>query len=177
MTTRKKKESFLVFEDWMRYARCFNDAEFRQFMINILNYYKGIEPILNTPNLQEVWNDIIDDLKINYNKKLGAKERGSNLKETNPKLNPKLKAMLNTIPDTEPDTEPNIKPDTELNTIPNTAGMVDGRCEMNDDKMGDKEMDDEWMIDNKISDVKTTLRVSSSGRIQHSHSIVDEMFS
>ena len=59
---RKQKESFVVFEDWMKYARCLNDVEFRQLMNNILNYYKNQEPVLNTPMLVEVWNDIIDDL-------------------------------------------------------------------------------------------------------------------
>jgi hypothetical protein len=172
-TQRKKKESFVVFEDWMRYARCFNDAEFRQFMINILNYYKGIEPILNTPNLQEVWNDIIVDLEINVSKKQVKRDTMEENRKNNPKLNPKLKAMLNTIPDTKPD----IGPDISSNITPDTNGMVDGRCEMNDGNMGDREMDDEWMVDNKISDVNTMLRVSSSGRIHHSHSLIDEMFS
>ena len=68
-TNRKKKESFVVFEDWMKYARCLNDHEFIQLMNNILNYYKNQEPVLNTPMLQEVWNDIIDDLSINVSKK------------------------------------------------------------------------------------------------------------
>jgi hypothetical protein len=173
MTTRKKKESFVVFEDWMRYARCFNDAEFRQFMINILNYYKGIEPILNTSNLQEVWDDIIVDLEINVSKKQVKRDTMEENRKNNPKLNPKLKAMLNTIPDTKPD----IEPDISSNITPDTNGMVDGRCEMNDGNMEDREMDDEWMIDNKTSDVNTMLRVSSSGRIQHPHSLIDETFS
>jgi len=163
-TQRKKKESFVVFEDWMRYARCLNDAEFRQLMTNILNYCKGQLPVLNTPMLQEVWSDIIDDLEINVDKKQAKRDTMLRNAKTNPKL-----SIVSNI---KPDIEPNIKP----NTVSNIAGMVDGRCDMVDKPMVDIEMDDEWMIDNKISDINTMLRVSNSGRIQHSHSLIDSMF-
>ena len=167
-TQRKKKESFVVFEDWMRYARCLNDAEFRQLMTNILNYCKGQSPALNTPMLQEIWSDIIDDLEINVDKKQAKRDTMLRNAKTNPKLN-----IVSNI-------KPDIEPDIKSNTAPNIAGMVDGRCDMVDEPMVDIEMDDEWMIDSKTSDVKTTLRVnsyiSSSGRIQHPHSLVDKIF-
>ena len=167
-TQRKKKESFVVFEDWMRYARCLNDAEFRQLMTNILNYCKGQLPVLNTPMLQEVWNDIIEDLEINVDKKQAKRDTMVRNAKTNPKLN-----IVSNI-------KPDIEPDIKSNTAPNIAGMVDGRCDMVDEPMVDIKMDDEWMIDSKTSDVKTTLRVnsyvSSSGRIQHPHSLIDKTF-
>jgi hypothetical protein len=153
--TRKKKESFVVFEDWMRYARCFNDAEFRQFITNILNYYKGIEPVLNTPNLQEVWNDIIDDLSINVTKKQAKRDTMLRNAVSNPKLNTVLNIKPDIRPDIRPDTRPDTEPDTEPSTILNTAGMVDGRCETGDEKMNDEKMGDEkkqmmWDDDDEI---------------------------
>jgi hypothetical protein len=140
-TTRKKKESFVVFEDWMKYSRFLNDAEFRQFINNILNYYKGIEPVLNTSNLQEVWQDIVDDLSVNIAKKQA--KRDTMLK--NALSNPKLSTISNTRPDIEPDISPNI--------TPSTNGMVDGRCETGNDKMSDGKMGDDKMMDKKWSPV------------------------
>jgi len=97
-------------------------------MNNILNYYKGIEPILNTSNLQEVWNDIIDDLSINVSKKQA--KRDTMLR--NALSNPKLSIV--------PNTKSNIGPDISPNTKPNTNGMVDGRWKMEDGEMEDEEM-------------------------------------
>ena len=151
--TRKQKESFVVFEDWMKYSRFLNDAEFRQFMINILNYYKGIEPVLNTPNLQEVWNDIIDDLSINVTKKQAKRDTMLRNAVSNPKLNTVLNIKPDIRPDTRPDIGSNIEPEIEPEIVPETSGMVDGRWNMVDDKMGDEKMDDEKMSDKKWSPV------------------------
>lgn len=138
---RKKKESFVVFEDWMKYARCLNDVEFRQLMNNILNYYKNQEPVLNTPMLVEVWNDIIDDLEINVNKKQA--KRDTMLR--NSLSNPKLSIVSNTIPDIGSNIEPN--------TTPNIAGMVDGRWGMEDGLMEDEEWKNEEMNDEPMVNV------------------------
>ena len=154
---RKKKESFVVFEDWMRYARCFNDAEFRQFMTNILNYYKGIEPILNTSNLQEVWNDIIDDLSINVSKKQAKRDTMLKNSLSNPKLN----------------IRPDIGPDISPNIIPNTGGMVDGRWDMEDMIC---ETQDTTMLDKQISNVNTRNTSSIPGRFKPNEETVDLYF-
>ena len=132
-TTRKKKESFVVFEDWMKYARCLNDAEFRQLFINVLNHYKGIAPTLNSTLLNEVWNDIIDDLNVNVAKKQAKRETMLANSKSNTKINP--------VSDTIPDIGSNIGSDT----IPNTSGMVDGRCDMEDEMMEDIE----WEMGNR----------------------------
>jgi hypothetical protein len=117
---KKQKESIVIFEDWFRYARCLNDTEFRTFMNTILQYYK--EPF--TPDftglMLEVWNDIIDDLQSNVQKKQAKRNTMLSNSRTNPKLN--------TVPDIGPDTRSNIV----LNTAPETTGMVDGRWDMVD---------------------------------------------
>ena len=136
--TRKKKESFVVFEDWMRYARCLNDTEFRQLMTNILNYCKGQEPVLNTSMLQEVWNDIIDDLEINVNKKQA--KRDTMLK--NSLSNSKLSIVSNIKPD--------IGSDISSNIISSTGGMVDGICDMEDSRF---EIQNEYIRDEQMSNV------------------------
>jgi hypothetical protein len=146
-TTRKKKESFVVFEDWMKYSRFLNDAEFRQLMNNILNYYKGIEPVLNTSNLQEVWNDIIDDLSINVSKKQA--KRDTMLR--NSLSNPKLSIVPNTVPD--------IGPNIESDTTPNTNGMVDGRWVMLDGMMEEDERNDEMREDEPMVNVNEICRM------------------
>jgi len=139
-TTRKKKESFVVFEDWMKYSRFLNDAEFRQFINNILNYYKGIEPVLNTSNLQEVWQDIVDDLNVNIAKKQIKRDIMLKNAVSNPKLN----------------IVPNIEPET--------SGMVDGRWDMGDDKMGDEKMMYEYMGEDDDGFPTIKLPVSQSSR-------------
>ena len=137
---RKQKESFVVFEDWMKYARCLNDVEFRQLMNNILNYYKNQEPVLNTPMLVEVWNDIIDDLSVNVSKKQA--KRDTMLR--NSLSNPKLSIVSNTIPD--------IGSNIKSNIAPNTSGMVmvDVRCNMEDEMMKDEKWGNEEMNVNEI---------------------------
>lgn len=142
---RKKKESFVVFEDWMKYARCLNDVEFRQLMNNILNYYKNQEPILNTPMLVEVWNDIIDDLSVNVSKKQA--KRDTMLR--NSLSNPKLSIVSNTTPDIGS----NIESNTISNIAPNIAGMGDGRWGMEDGLMEDEEWENEEMNDEPMVNV------------------------
>ena len=125
---RTKKESIVVFEDWFKYARCLNDAEFRSLMSAILNYYKTQDQPKFTGMLLEVWDDIKEDLEINVAKKQAKR----NTMLRNAKSNPKL----NIVPD--------IGPDTGSNTEPNTTGMVDGRLDMVDGglKTIDETMDD-----------------------------------
>jgi hypothetical protein len=117
---KKKKESIVVFEDWFRYARCLDNAEFRLFMSAILDYYKTQEQPQFTGLLLEVWNDIIDDLEKNVSTRLA--KRDTMLK------NSKSNSKLNTKSNIGPDTGSNIEP----NTLPNTSGMVDGRLDMED---------------------------------------------
>jgi hypothetical protein len=124
---KKQKESIVIFEDWFRYARCLNDSEFRTFMNTILQYYKEPFTPQFTGLMLEVWNDIIDDLKSNVEKKQAKRNTMLSNSRTNPKLN--------TVPD--------IGPDTILKIVPETAGMVDGRCEMGDDR---------WEINEKMVD-------------------------
>ena len=159
--TRKKKESFVVFEDWLRYAKCLNDAEHRQLVTNLLNYYKGIEPILNTPNLQEVWSYIIDDLEINVSKKQAKRDIMLKNSLSNPKLN------------IRPDIRSDIGPDISSNTILNTGGMVDGICEMEDVIC---ETQDTTMRDKQMSNVSTRNTSSIPGRFKPDEKLVDEMF-
>jgi hypothetical protein len=172
MTTRKKKESFVVFEDWMKYSRFLNDAEFRQLMNNILNYYKGIEPVLNTSNLQEVWNDIIDDLSINVSKKQAKRDTMMKNSLSNPKLN----TVPNTKSDIKSNTRPDIGPDISSNIIPETTGMVDGRCETGDDKTGDKKMVYEYMgeDDDDFPVVKVSVSQSSLRRSDAFEKVFDD---
>jgi hypothetical protein len=114
---KNKKESIVVFEDWFRYARCLNDTEFREFMSAILQYYKNQTTPEFTGLMLEVWNDIIDDLQSNVQKKQAKRDTMLSNSRTNPKLN--------TVPDIGPDTRSNIEP----NIAPETTGMVDGRLE------------------------------------------------
>ncbi len=156
-TTRKKKESFVVFEDWMKYSRFLNDAEFRQFINNILNYYKGIEPVLNTSNLQEVWQDIVDDLNVNIAKKQIKRDIMLKNAVSNPKLN--------IVPNIEPDTKTQYRdPISVPNIEPETSGMVDGRWDMGDDKMGDEKMMYEYMGEDDDGFPTIKLPVSQSSR-------------
>ncbi len=82
-----KKQSIVIFEDWIRYSRCLTDGEFRQLINLILDYYKGIEPTGLKGNLALVWNDIIDDLNGNLNKLKAKREVVANnrKKKTNTK--------------------------------------------------------------------------------------------
>jgi hypothetical protein len=116
-------------------------------MNNILNYYKGIEPVLNTSNLQEVWNDIIDDLSINVSKKQA--KRDTMLR--NSLSNPKLSIVPNTVPD--------IGPNIESDTTPNTNGMVDGRWVMLDGMMEEDERNDEMREDEPMVNVNEICRM------------------
>ena len=115
-----KKQSIVIFEDWIRYSRCLTDGEFRQLINLILDYYKGIEPTGLEGNLALVWNDIIDDLSGNLNKLKAKREVVAN--------NRKKKANTNA--------------NTNVSTNTNTTGMVDGRWEMVDGEMEDREMGD-----------------------------------
>ena len=169
---KNKKESIVVFEDWFRYARCLNDAEFREFMSAILNYYKTQEQPKFTGLMFDVWNDIIDDLSNNVSKKQEQRERGNKMKENNPKLNPALRTMLDTMPGTGPDTELSIVPNIALGT----SGMGDGRCETGDDDMIDDDMIDDDMVDiNK--NVRFHNTSSIPGVYKPSIETFDEMFS
>jgi hypothetical protein len=123
---KKQKESIVIFEDWFRYARCLNDSEFRTFMNTILQYYKEPFTPQFTGLMLEVWNDIIDDLKSNRDKKQAKRNTMLSNSRTNPKLN--------TIPDIGSDTILSIM----SNITPETTGMVDGRLDMVDNKMIDK---------------------------------------
>jgi hypothetical protein len=122
---KNKKESIVIFEDWFRYARCLNDTEFRTFMNTILQYYKKPFDPKFTGLMLEVWNDIVDDLETNVNKRQAKRDTMLANSKTNPKLN--------TVPDIGPDTKSNIEP----KTVPSTSGMVDGRLDMVDVKMDD----------------------------------------
>jgi hypothetical protein len=120
---KKKKESIVIFEDWFRYARCLNDTEFRTFMNTILQYYKEPFDPKFMGLMLEVWNDIIDDLETNVNKRQAKRDTMLVNSRTNPKLN--------TVPDIGSNTRSNIEP----KTVPNTSGMVDGRLDMVDVKI------------------------------------------
>jgi hypothetical protein len=135
----KKKESIVIFEDWFRYARCLSDAEFREFMSAILNYYKTQEYPKFTGLLKEVWDDIIDDLENNVSKRQAKRDTMLRNSKSNPKLNP--------VPDIRTDIGPDIKSSIRPNTVFDTAGMVDGRLDMVDDKMEDNKMEDGIMED------------------------------
>jgi hypothetical protein len=123
-----KKQSIVIFEDWIRYSRCLTDGEFRQLINLILDYYKGIEPTGLKGNLALVWNDIIDDLNGNLNKLKAKREVVAN--------NRKKKTNTNA------NTNANTNVSTNTNTNTNTTGMVDGRWEMEDGEMEDREMGD-----------------------------------
>jgi hypothetical protein len=130
---KKQKESIVIFEDWFRYARCLNDSEFRTFMNTILQYYKEPFTPQFTGLMLEVWNDIIDDLKSNVKKKQAKR----NTMLSNSRTNPKLNTVLNTVPD--------IGSDTILKIVPETAGMVDGRWDMEDREMIEANMTESQM--------------------------------
>ena len=154
---KKKKESIVVFEDWMKYARCLNDKEFRELISAIFEYYKTQEQPKFTGNQMEVWNDIIDDLQSNVSKKQAKRNTMLRNAKTNPKLN--------IVPNIGPDTGSNIEPNIEPKIVPNTSGMVDGRWDMVDDGMDDGLMDDEPMVDEP--DVKWFLNRLEMGEQYH----------
>jgi hypothetical protein len=160
---KNKKESIVVFEDWFRYARCLNDAEFREFMSAILNYYKTQEQPKFTGLMLDVWNDIVDDLETNVSKKQAKRDTMLRNAKTNPKLN--------IVPNIGPDIESNI----ESKITPNTSGMVDGRLEMEDDEMIDDglETDDDKIV-NEIR--KGTSFEILRTMFPHSSSLVDLYF-
>ena len=160
---KNKKESIVVFEDWFRYARCLNDAEFREFMSAILNYYKTQEQPKFTGLMLDVWNDIVDDLETNVSKKQAKRDTMLRNAKTNPKLN--------IVPNIGPDIESNI----ESKITPNTSGMVDGRLEIEDDEMIDDglETDDDKIV-NEIR--KGTSFEILRTMFPHSSSLVDLYF-
>jgi len=163
---KKQKESIVIFEDWFRYARCLNDSEFRTFMNTILQYYKEPFTPQFTGLMLEVWNDIIDDLKSNVEKKQAKRNTMLGNSRTNPKLN--------IIPDTIPDTIPDIGPDTILKIVPETAGMVDGRLDMVDDKMVDKKMlDIEFIISQFDKGISTSSLIE---QYPHSQSLITDTY-
>ena len=140
MPTRKKKESFVVFEDWIRYSRHLTDKEFRQLINNILLYYKNQQPILDTPDLLVVWSEIIDDLDLNLSKKKTQQENGKNMWNNNPRnKNTSTDTGTDTITGTSTGTGTDTG--TGTNTDTSTRGMVDGRCDMVDEMMEDGEME------------------------------------
>jgi hypothetical protein len=121
---KKKKQSIVLFEDWIKYARCLTDNEFRQFINAIFEYYEGVIPEF-TGNLKLVWNDCIPDLEQNVEK--------LNKKRVTMKSNARSNPKLNIIPEARPDIGPEIEPKIEPNIIPDSNGMVDGRWEMGDE--------------------------------------------
>jgi hypothetical protein len=133
---KKKKQSIVLFEDWIKYARCLTDNEFRQFVNAIFEYYEGILPEF-TDNLKLVWEDCIPDLEQNVEK--------LNKKRVTMKSNARTNPKLNITPETRPDIGPEIEP----NIVPDSSGMVDGRWEMGDEGW---EMEDKGC---KIVDRKT----------------------
>jgi hypothetical protein len=124
---KKKKQSIVLFEDWIKYARCLTDNEFRQFVNAIFEYYEGVLPEF-TDNLKLVWEDCIPDLEQNVEK--------LNKKRVTMKSNARANPKLNITPETRPDIGPEIEP----NTVPDSSGMVDGRWEMGDERL---EIEDE----------------------------------
>lgn len=159
---KKQKESIVIFEDWFRYARCLNDSEFRTFMNTILQYYKEPFTPQFTGLMLEVWNDIIDDLKSNRDKKQAKRNTMLSNSRTNPKLN--------TIPDIGSDTILNIM----SNITPETAGMVDGRLDMVDNKMiNDKMIDKGFIISQFDKGISTSSLIE---QYPHSQSLIKETY-
>ena len=164
---KRKKESIVVFEDWFKYARCLNDAEFREFMSAILHYYKTQEQPKFTGLMLEVWNDIIDDLESNVSTRQAKRDTMLRNAKTNPKLS--------IVPNIGPDTGSNIEP----KIVPNTSGMVDGRWDMEDSRL-EKEMemeilekeDDKILYEIRKGTTFETLRTM----FPHSSSLVDLYF-
>ena len=142
---RKKKESIVIFEDWIKYARCLNDNEFRQLVNYIFVYYQTQQPPEFEGMLMEVWNDILPDLEVNVNKLQNKREVVAINREKR-----KLKTNANTNVNTNANTNANTTPKINGNTTPKTTGMVDGRWDMVDGRlemedrnvaMGDEEME------------------------------------
>ena len=159
---KKQKESIVIFEDWFRYARCLNDSEFRTFMNTILQYYKEPFTPQFTGLMLEVWNDIIDDLKSNRDKKQAKRNTMLSNSRTNPKLN--------TIPDIGSDTILNIM----SNITPETAGMVDGRLDMVDNKMvNDKMIDKGFIVSQFDKGISTSSLIE---QYPHSQSLIKETY-
>lgn len=147
---KQKKESIVIFEDWIKYARCLNDNEFRQMISAVFEYHKTQTMPKFEGLLLEVWNDIIDDVQENYTKREAQRERASKARRKNPKH------QVNTEPNTKSNTILGTESKTESKTNPNTIGMVDGdgrlemgdrRLEIKDVAMGDEEMEIRRLID------------------------------
>jgi hypothetical protein len=149
---KNKKESIVVFEDWFRYARCLNDAEFREFMSAILNYYKTQEQPKFNGLMLDVWNDIIDDLEKNIQSRQNRRDAVEKNRQKNSKVNKLLTPKP--TPTNVPTGRPTISSTIIPTSTPDTNGMVmvDGRLEMEDNEMEDDglEIDD----DKKIGDRK-----------------------
>lgn len=163
--TKVKKESVVIFEDWLRYARCLNDKEFRTFISAILTYYKTKEQPPFTGLLLEVWNDIINDLESNVSKR--QTKRDIMLK--NSKSNPKLNTGFNMIPNTGPDIGSNMVPNVRYNKVPNMVsdpgGMVDGRWDMVDDDIVNDSMID--LLRQELRETEDRLIKSGSTKLLH----------
>lgn len=148
---KNKKESIVIFEDWFRYARCLNDSEFRTFMNAILQYYKDSSDPQFTGLMLEVWNDIFDDLGKNIQSRQNRRDTVEKNRQKNSKVNPLLRTT--TTPTTIPTTIPTGRSTISPTTTPTTNGMVmvDGRWNMVDGKMVDRDMVDnedgrDWMV-------------------------------
>jgi hypothetical protein len=131
-------------------------------MNTILQYYKEPFTPQFTGLMLEVWNDIIDDLKSNRDKKQAKRNTMLSNSRTNPKLN--------TIPDIGSNTILNII----SNITPETTGMVDGRLDMVDNKMiNDKMIDKGFIISQFDKGISTSSLIE---QYPHSQSLIKETY-
>jgi len=123
------------------------------FSVNkvMLRYLGNAEAAILLPEF------IYSDLNVNIAKKQIKRDIMLKNAVSNPKLN--------IVPNIEPDTKTQYRdPISVPNIEPETSGMVDGRWDMGDDKMGDEKMMYEYMGEDDDGFPTIKLPVSQSSR-------------
>jgi len=84
---RNRKQSIVIFEDWVKYSRILTDSEFRELINSVFKYYQDqIDPQFEG-NLAIVWEDIINDIQVNLSKKQKKQENMIKALQSNSKVN------------------------------------------------------------------------------------------
>jgi len=156
MKKAPKKQSVIIYEDWITTMNFLTKEEILEFMSISLKIMNGEEYEVKNANTNLLLQIAIDTLETNKTNREIRKETLAKNREKNPKVN---KDLPTSIPTSIPTSRPTSKPTTIPTTIPTSSmgEMGDGGCEMGDggcgmnDVNGEMGMDDDWV--NEIREI------------------------
>jgi hypothetical protein len=108
---RKRKQSIVVFEDWVKYSKFLTGDEFKELILSIFKYYDDQMDPQFEGNLAIVWENIIDDIQVNLSHKSKRQENIAKARKTSPIANPNIKSQTSEL-------EPKLNPEPKSKLSP-----------------------------------------------------------